>query len=246
MSASGWTPELPPPATTLVLAPTLAILATGALGFAGWLRTRRGWRANDTRKVFHFLIFSTAAALQLALGTGAVNLLGGVVALAILLALLLGAGHPFYEALARPEDAPRRSQLIAVPFLATALGGIASAALFGSLAAVGFAVTGLADAIAEPIGVRYGRHRYRTPALGGGVRSTRSLEGSGAVLAGSFVAAAAVLRFLPAGADRGWGPLLAVAAGVAAVAAVVEAVSPHGLDNLTLQVAASGVAWGFS
>jgi phytol kinase len=237
-----WIPSLPPLAVSLWLAPLLALLAIGAGYLSGWLKLRRGFRTGDTRKIFHFTIFAAAAVLSRGLGFEAVNLLGGVVALYVLALLRLGDGNVFYEGLARESDRPQRSFYIVLPFLATAAGGILSTLFFGGFATVGFAVAGCADALAEPIGIRFGKHRYRVPNFGGGVTSSRSLEGSVAVLAASFLAAVLVLWVLRDGATGGASSVLLSAAVIAVLGTVVEAISHHGLDNLTLQVVASGIA----
>lgn len=235
-----WPARLPPAVTSLWLAPALAILtlATGLL--AGWLKARRGFRTGDTRKIFHFVVFTTAALLRLTLGIEAVNLLGGIVALHVGAALLQGDGSFLYEGLAREADSPRRSLHIVLPFLATAMGGVASAALFGPFAAVGFAVAGWGDAVGEPIGSRFGKHRYRVPGIGG-VRATRSVEGSLAVFAASWAAAAIALAWL--GHDAAPLAIFAGAFLVALAATTLEAITHHGLDNLTVQLGASAAAW---
>lgn len=242
-----WTPSLPPLFTTLWLGPCLALYTVAAGALSAWLKARRGLRTGDTRKVFHFAIFTAAALLGRALGIEAVNLLGGVVAGYVVVVLAVGDGNPFYESLAREGDAPRRSLHIVLPFLATAAGGVTSSALFGPHAVVGFAVTGFADAVGEPVGIRWGKHRYRVPTFGRGVKSERSIEGSAAVLVSAFAAAAVVLSTVPgdaAGVPPGLPRTLLVAITIALVVAVVEAVSPHGLDNFTLQIATAWVAWG--
>ena len=72
-----------------------------------------------------------------------------------------------------------------------------------------------------------------------GVPAQRTLEGSAAVCVGGTVAAATglVLFGLPL--------TVAVGAGIACgvFGAAIEAVSTHGLDNLTIQIAASAVAF---
>jgi phytol kinase len=240
-----WSPAIPPWGTVLWLAPALALFILAAGGLSGWLKLRRGARTGDTRKLFHFAIFTCAALLAGTLGLPAVNLLGGLMGLFILWILCRGEGSLFYEGLGREADHPRRSLHILVPFLATAAGGIASALLFGRYAIVGYAVAGWGDAVAEPVGIRWGKRRYRVPGLGG-VASWRSLEGSAAVFAASFAAAAIALSLPALGDAAGLGPRLLVACGVAAAAALVEAVSHHGLDNLTVQLAASGAASGLA
>jgi phytol kinase len=236
-----WHPSLPPAGTCAWLAPALAILTLGTGLAAGWLKLHRGFRTGDTRKIFHFVVFTTAALLRLGLGSiEAVNLLGGIVALQVGAALLQGDGGLLYEALARESDSPRRSLHIVLPFLATAAGGIASAALFGPFSAVGFAVAGWGDAVGEPVGSRFGKHRFRVPGIGG-VRATRSVEGSLAVLAASWAAAAIALVWLGGSAPRPG--VLAAAFGIAAAATIIEALTHHGLDNFTVQLGASAVAW---
>jgi phytol kinase len=141
--------------------------------------------------------------------------------------------------LARDTDRPHRSLFILVPLATTAIGGLASALLTGPYAVVGYLVSGWGDAAGEPVGARWGKHEYRVPSLAG-VGATRSLEGSAAVFMVGWGGATVAL----------WGlaqPSQAALVGLAcaAVGALVEAVSNHGLDNLTVQVAASGTAWIF-
>ncbi|MBK9710508.1 MAG: phosphatidate cytidylyltransferase [Kouleothrix sp.] len=97
------------------------------------------------------------------------------------------------------------------------------------------------DAMAALVGRRFGRHRYR---IWG---SVRSWEGSAAlfVVAGATIWLA--LTLLPgsglsphAPAIGGGQALLAALAGAAA-AAIVEALSPHGTDNLSVPLVAAAV-----
>lgn len=242
----GWSPTLPPLTTSLWLAPILAAGVLALFGVAGRLKTRRGVRTGYTRKIVHFVLFGSAAGLSLTLGYESVNLLGGIGALVLLFAIWRGDGHPFYEAIARENDAPRRAFYVVAPSVATVAGGISSALLFGEFAAVGYLVAGCGDAIAEPVGLRFGRHPYRAPGLGFGVRSVRTLEGSAAVLVTSFVVAAPVLLLAPFTDDWTAGAALLTALVVAVATTLVEAASPHGLDNLTVQLAASGVTFGLA
>jgi phytol kinase len=80
-------------------------------------------------------------------------------------------------------------------------------------------------------------HRYRVPSIGG-VAATRSLEGSAAVLVAGSLAAIAGLWL--SGLSLPTALYIGASAGVAGAA--VEAISNHGLDNFTVQVAAAGVA----
>lgn len=228
---------IPDAGTAALLIPAAVAYTILAAALAAHLRTRRGMRAPYTRKVFHFAIFTMAGVVHLLWGLPGVATYGAVVAAAVLYAAWRGDGFPFYEALARPTDAPRRTLFVLVPLATTALGGVVANLLFGDLALIGYLVAGWGDAVGEPVGTRWGRHRYRVPSLAG-VAATRSLEGSAAVLL--LGCAAATLGLIAWGSAPGEALLVGVACGAAA--ALVEAVSTHGLDNFTVQVAAAGVA----
>ena len=241
-----WKPELPGFGVVAWLAPCLALWIWGSGLLAGWLKLNRGARTADTRKLIHFSVFSLAALLKGTMGTSAVNLAGLLAAVYIAFCLWRGSGSLFFEAMARESDRPRRSLHILIPFLATAAGGITAISAFGNFAVFGFAICGLADAVAEPIGVRLGKRRYRTWNLPGCGDSYRSIEGSLAVFVASFIAAAIVqYTALTPLQPVSFSDSLLPAAAIAAVAALIEAISPHGTDNFTLQVGISGFAWGW-
>lgn len=210
-----------------------------ALGFAGRLK-RNGTRTGFTRKIFHFLIFGTVAALQWRFGTPAVCLFGGTCTMAVFFAVWQGPGHLLYEAMAREKDEPHRTFFILVPYFTTLLGGLASNMLFGPVALAGYLVAGLGDAIGEPAGTMFGKHRYRVRSLSS-VPATRSYEGSAAVFMMSAVALALAAAASPQIALGQFGLLKLLA--IAAVSALAEAVSPHGWDNATMQVLPTALAW---
>lgn len=208
-----------------------------AAAFAGWLRVKRGLRIPYTRKTFHFIIFSLAGYLQFTYGLHAVSLLGSFVFLMVLLAVLLGDRTWFYQALARDTDAPHQKKFIILPLLATATGGILSNIFFPQTAFIGYFVGGWGDAVGEPVGTLFGKHRYNVPTLFG-VRASRSWEGSAAVV---LVSAAVSLIFILQLQDFSLVYAMGIALLCGIAAAVVEAISSHGLDNLTIQLTAAGV-----
>jgi phytol kinase len=217
-----------------LLSPLIILYITAVAGFVGWLRMTENVITPYTRKIFHFLIFSMAAVLQIAFGLKSVLLFGIWTCLAVLVAVIKGAGHPFYEALARTKDAPHRSSFILIPLASTALGGLLSNLVFPQYALVGYLVAGWADAIAEPVGTRWGKHRYAVPSLFG-VGATRSLEGSLAVLVTGMLAGLVGGLILHTGPDQ----MLRLGLTCGLTGTLVEAFSHHGLDNLTVQLAVS-------
>ncbi len=228
---------LPDLKLALILAPLALAYAMAGGMFSGWLRTKKQVQTAYTRKIFHFYVFTMAGVLHLTLGLPAVVVFGSCVCLCVLYAVYRGAGYPFYEAMARPQDEPHRSFFILIPLGTTLLGGGFANLLFPAYAYVGYFVGGWGDAIAEPVGARWGKHRYKVPSLMG-VPATRSLEGSLSVfLAGASVGVAALYA---GGVPFSQAMFVGVACGIAGT--LVEAVSSHGLDNLTIQVAAAGTA----
>lgn len=232
--------NFPSPRAILLGGPPALLWAYAALAFAGHLKCRRGLRTGYTRKTFHFLIFGTVAFVHWQWGASGVLLFGAMTSLVILYALLRGDGHPLYEAMAREKDAPHRTHFIVAPYFATLLGGVASNILFGPLALAGYLVAGIGDAIAEPVGVRFGRHTYRVPSSRG-VPAVRSWEGSTAVFLASIIALALTIHLLP---HLAYTPRLILLIPLFALAcAVTESISPHGWDNATLQILPSFLAW---
>jgi len=223
-----------PDATTLAIGgPVALVWAAACLIFSGLLKTRRKLKTGYTRKVFHFLIFGTVVAVHWLWGTPGVCLFGGMTSLVIAYALLRGSGHVMYEAMAREKDAPRRTYYIVVAYFATLIGGLLTNILFPATAVFGYLVTGFGDAVAEPVGTRFGKHEYRVPAISG-VRAIRSLEGSCSI----FIVSALVLIvwFALSHQFELSGRSLLIIVLISCVATLVEAISPHGWDNTTLQV----------
>ncbi len=220
----------------LILTPMLVLYAALSAALAGWFRSAKNVRTPYTRKIFHLFIFTMASVLQFTLGLSAVILFGSVVALAVLYAVYRGDGFPFYEAMARPTDAPHRTLFIIIPLLTTAVGGVLANLFFPNFSYIGYLVGGWGDAVGEPVGARWGKHKYTVPSLAG-VRATRSVEGSTAVfLLGALVALVGLLA-----GGYSFAHSLTVALATALAATAVEAISNHGLDNLTIQLVASGV-----
>ncbi|WP_434379669.1 DUF92 domain-containing protein [Melittangium boletus] len=106
-----------------------------------------------------------------------------------------------------------------------------------AVAAGGVLAMAVGDALASLVGRRFGRHPYAT--LGG---ETKSLEGSLALLAGTFLSVLAALTWLPGlSPDM---PRVPLALLCAVVAAVAEALGSRGRDNLWVPLAAAAVlAW---
>ncbi len=225
--------RLPGARTILVAGPVALFWAYLCLYIAGSLKAKRGLKTGYTRKVFHFLVFASVGAIHLAWGLPLVLLFGAATSCVIFYAVLRGRGHLLYDAIGRETDHPHSTLYIIIPYLATLIGGVTSNFLFGPLALTGYLVTGIGDAVGEPVGTRFGRHKYKVPSLVG-PRSERSYEGSAAVFLASAFAISLTLLFI---FDLALTPRNLVAVPLLALACtVVEAGSPRGWDNLTMQI----------
>lgn len=223
----GFEALFPTPATALAAGGAGLVVAALGTAVAG-SRRRAGVRVAYTRKLFHFVVFTAAAAVHFVWGLPGAVSFGTAVAGVVLAAVWAGEGNVLYDALAREKDAPRQTLFIVVPLVTTAVGGFAAAWVTGPFAAVGYLAAGWGDAIGEPAGARFGRHPYRVPSLAG-VPATRTLEGSAAVWLCATLGSAVALASI--GGIPWWGAPIC-----GTVAAAVEAGSNHGLDNLTVQL----------
>lgn len=207
-----------------------------------WIVYKMKVRSPYPRKLFHVLIFSGATLFQITIGIQAVVLFGIWTSLGIVLAMIQGKKCWFFHALTRPQEASRERQWILLAWFATLFGGLTSNYFFSKTAFLGYWIVGWGDALAEPVGLRWGKHFYHILFFGKG-SAKRTIEGSCAVFLGSFLA----------GLSCGWllhlDGVQTISLGLLCgiTASFVEAISPYGLDNGTVQFAISGLAhWFFS
>jgi dolichol kinase len=205
----------------------------------GLLVLRWGMRVNYTRKINHFALFflpmflapyfdvlrtpetalATAGLLVLALGVYArpLRARSGVLA-------------TMFAGFDRPEDRPHTlwwliSQVVAGYAVILPLALLLEARDAGHLVLIPILINGIGDGLAEPVGVRFGRHAYTVRALHGGRRYTRTLEGSACVLVTGIVV---VLLYRDAFTAPQFWTALAV---IPPAMTLAEARSPHTWDT---------------
>jgi phytol kinase len=224
--------EMIPSFETILVASPISIVVILSIAYlSGYLKLKKRLKTNYTRKIFHFTIFSTAGLMGLFVGFHGVIVFGSWAGIFILIIIHLGDGNIFYEGMAREQDSPHRSFYIIVPFLSTAIAGMLDNILFGQVALIGYLVAGWGDAVGEPVGVRFGKHKYKVPSRKD-VLCYRSVEGSLAVFVTSTFASFLVLSIALEH------PIMVSffsAIVVGFTTAIVEAFSPHGIDNFTTQ-----------
>lgn len=228
------------PSFTLIswLFPISILWSFLSLYIAAFCKNNLNWKTGYTRKLFHLFIFITAFFYQKYFALQGVFILGWSVTIVLIYACAKGNGNIYFEALARENDAPHRTKYIVYSYLATFTGGVLSNLFFGKFAVFGYLITGIADAIAEPIGTRFGKHQYRVFSFDKNKTAHRSLEGSLAVFVSTYLIYLSALYFsqtvLPI--------TFLIVLVMAVICTVVEAISPRGFDNLLLQIAGSFLA----
>jgi phytol kinase len=223
----------------VIITPVTIISIFSFLYLSGFLKTNSYIKTNYTRKLFHILVFTLAGILGLFFGHQGVMFYGGLTGIIIIAVIYLGAGNILYEGIAREQDRPHRSFYIGIPFLSTALGGLFNSFVFGQFAIVGYLVAGWGDAVGEPVGVRFGKHKYNVPTLQK-VKCQRSLEGSFAVM---IMSTLAVLIGLWLIGIYSIFSIITAAIITGIITTIIEAISPHGLDNFSTQVGAAGIVF---
>lgn len=204
---------------------------------SGYLKFRYKLKTGYSRKIFHFLVFTTAGIIGIIGGFEAVQVFGAAIGIVVGYAVLRGYKSKLFHAVARPGDKPYEIFYVIIPFIMTALGGILSSIAFGKYAVIGYITTGWGDAVGEPAGTRWGRHKYRIPTFTG-IRAYRSIEGSIAVFIASLTGCI-LISFI--GFHLPVTAVIYTSLLTALTTTVVEAFTFHSIDNLTIQVISTGV-----
>jgi phytol kinase len=215
----------------ILFTPPLALYVGVLMKIVGYIHTKKKIKTPYTRKIFHFSTFISAAIIQLIGGLSFVILYGIINSFFIFYVIYRNEELPFYQAIARTTDGVHKSKFILIPLIMTAFGGLIGNILFNGLAIIGYLIVGVGDAIGEPVGTKWGKHRYKVPSLFS-VSVTRSIEGSISVAITSI--AFAILGLSALGTPLSTALFLGFVCGI--VAALTEAISNHGLDNLSVQL----------
>ena len=198
---------------------TPEILSTVAKGFAlgtvmllsGVLVRYLNIRVNYTRKLNHFALFFLPVFIDKQFNAEtftdftylAISAVVSTLALSVYYEPIRKAIPPFqlmFEGIDRPEDRPHTLIWIWTQFAAGFVVLLPMIWLFGqwgleSLVLIPILINIIGDGLAEPVGVRFGKHEYKTRALFTNKTYVRTLEGSACVLITGFIAVAMHAEF---------------------------------------------------
>jgi len=196
-------------------------------------------KVNYTRKINHFALFFLPQVLMKlnpftpTLATTLTGSLIGILTLAVYtrpLRTRYSVIGTMFRSFDRPEDRPftlfwLSTQIIASYAVVVFLMVFVMNAHHYDFVFIPILINGIGDGLAEPVGIRFGRHAYQTRALFTKKRYTRTLEGSACVFVTSIIA---VLLY---------NPLLSPSQFIAALLIIpilmtlAEAFSPHSWDS---------------
>lgn len=176
-----------------------------AIAYGSGRIAERGVRVNYTRKIVHFAIFFVPvfiADIFPFVTTAATTAVGGALFF-LLLGLMTrparsrsGFAMTTFRSFDRPEDRPHSllwltTQIIAGYAVLLPLGYLLAGMGLAGLIYIPILVNGIGDGLAEPVGVRFGKHHYEVRAIFSDRTYRRTLEGSACV----FVTAVLVTIF---------------------------------------------------
>ncbi len=215
-----------------------AALYAGGYLLGLWVM-KKNVKVNYTRKILHFIIFFLPIFMTTQL-TFQHNLVSLVISGFIFVGTVLLMSEPIrtrshffataFAAIDRPEDRPYTLTWLSTQTLATYMVLVPVIIALSyydrvNLIFITIIIAGIGDGLAEPVGVRFGKHKYQTRALFSQNRYTRSIEGSLCV----FVVG--VLAILLMSQKLSGFEMLLLLALIPITTTLAEAFSPHTWDS---------------
>jgi phytol kinase len=196
-------------------------------------------RVNYTRKIMHFALFFlpqfmlTFFAYESSLFTGIFNATLTMAVLGLFIEPIrskIAIINTMFTSIDRPEDRPYTLLWLSTQFLASYL--VLMPLIYylnqhqlRELLYIPILINGLGDGLAEPVGIRFGRHHYTTKAIFSSRRYTRSFEGSLCVF---IVSLLAILGYQHLFTTT---QLIAALLLIPPIMTLTEAFSPHTWDS---------------
>jgi len=216
-----------------------AVVLYGSAYFLGLWVIKHGIRVNYTRKILHFILFFFPLFLADHLpfqASTTTTLLSGAIFLFSIGTFIYPMRSRFsflstaYAAIDRPEDRPFTLLWLSTQVVATYLVIVLMVVWlthYGKqpLIYIVVLVAGLGDGLAEPVGIRFGKRKYRVKALFTDRYYTRSLEGSACVFLSAILATFILRQHLNEV------QFLLTLGIVPITMTLTEALSPHTWDN---------------
>ncbi|AIQ12426.1 diacylglycerol/polyprenol kinase family protein [Paenibacillus durus] len=220
---------------------TMFMILYGFQFLIGTFVVKHNLRVNYARKIVHFMSFITPMAIEVIVksstGYNAPIFIVGLLLNCLIMLIYIKPIREksvfvqrMFTSFDRPEDRPHtllwlNTQLVAGYIVLAPCFLFFQSIGYGTLAFIPVLINGLGDGLAEPVGIRFGKHKYRVNALFTKKKYTRSIEGSLCV----FLSAVLLLLVFSSSFT---GIQLIVALLVLPIAmTLAEAFSPHTIDT---------------
>jgi len=205
----------------------------------GLLVLKFNWKVNYTRKINHFFVFFSPYLLKLifpfkeSFYTQVIIAMVGLSTLIIYIKPIrenIRIVAVMFASFDRPEDRPHTLKWLFTQYLATYIVAIPLWLLFdhfGHTEAIPIIIliNAIGDGLAEPIGITWGKHKYKVKALFTNTKYSRSIEGSACVFLVSVLAISVYHNSFTTV------QLISAFIGVPIVSTMAEASSPHTWDS---------------
>lgn len=213
-----------------------------SLTFCAYLVNVKKVKVNYARKILHFGYFFSAVMISQNFGNFEIDylissLVTNILAQVIFIHQIRRRVKPIawlFAAYDRPEDRPYTLTWFVLQMVAGSIVIIISAFVFEALGidtiflSLTVVINAVGDGMAEPIGVRFGKHKYETSALFTAKKYQRSFEGSATVFFGTIICVLFYASYLSTGVLIFSVTLLPV------LMTITEAKSPHTFDTPTM------------
>jgi phytol kinase len=205
----------------------------------GLLVHHKGIKVNYTRKINHFFLFflpmylDKVIAFEQSFGLFTLGCALGVSSLFIYIEPVrkrIRIVERMFQSFDRPEDRPNTMLWLSTQIVVGFLVVIPAVIFFVksgylNLILIPILIAGIGDGLAEPVGVRFGRLKYRTYALFSKKKYVRTIEGSCCVLITSIIV---ILFFKQAFTPQ---EFIAALISIPVIMTLAEAFSPHTWDQ---------------
>ena len=220
----------------------------------GLLVRHKGIKVNYTRKINHFALFFVPVFLR-SVFPNEQSLLRFIIGCVIGTLILFIYIRPIRDKISiiatmflsfdRPEDRPNTLWWLFTQILAGHIIFVPTVIFFvlnglAGLIWIPLLIIAFGDGLAEPVGIRFGRHKYETYALFSKKKYIRSLEGSACVFLASIIV---VVVFHPSFTQLQFIIALIL---IPFLMTLIEAFSPHTWDTPTLFLAGYGALYGIT
>lgn len=223
----------------LILNQSLEFILIHCIAFIeGLLVTKHNWKVNYTRKINHFFVFFSPYAIKLifpfqeTLCTQIIIALVGLATLSIYIVSIrqnVKIVAVMFAAFDRPEDRPHTLKWLFTQYLATYIVAIPLWIIFDKMnhqeaIMIIILINAVGDGLAEPIGVTWGKNKYKVKALFTSNTYTRSIQGSACVFVTGLIVVALFHNYFSST------QFIISLFAVPTVATLAEAKSPHTWD----------------